>query len=59
MRERFFTEYRDKDYRMPRSTREAYGYEPTLWVVVEEDGLLKRLGNFIKSVLGRKNHVGS
>lgn len=59
MNEKYFSEYRDKDYRMPRSTREAYGYEPTLWVVVEEDGFFKRLGKLIKSILGGNNHVGS
>lgn len=28
----FFSEFRSKDYRIPRSMREAYGYEATLWV---------------------------
>ena len=23
--------FRDKDYRIPRTTKEIYGYEPTLW----------------------------
>lgn len=28
---KFFSEYRHKDYRTPRSMREAYGYEPVLY----------------------------
>ena len=32
MRDRFFSEHRDKDYHLPRSMREAYGYEATLYV---------------------------
>jgi len=27
----YFSEYRPHDYRLPRSMREAYGYEPALW----------------------------
>lgn len=26
-----FSEYREKDYRLPRSTKEAYGYDPVLY----------------------------
>jgi hypothetical protein len=32
MNKRFFTEYRHKDYVTPRSMKEAYGWEPPLYV---------------------------
>lgn len=35
MRHRHFTEYRHKDYRTPRSTREAYGWDAPLYVEEE------------------------
>jgi hypothetical protein len=35
MKTKFFTEYRHKDYVTPRSMKEAYGWEPPLYV--EED----------------------
>jgi hypothetical protein len=35
MRNRHFTEYRHKDYYIPRSMREAYGWEPPLYVEEE------------------------
>lgn len=28
---KYFTEFRDKDYRLPRSMREAYGYDPVIY----------------------------
>jgi hypothetical protein len=31
-RHRHFTEFRDKDYRIARSMKEAYGFEPMLYV---------------------------
>jgi len=31
MNEKFFSEHRPHDYRLPRSMREAYGYEPVLY----------------------------
>ena len=31
-RHRYFTEFRHKDYHTPRSMREAYGFEPMLYV---------------------------
>jgi hypothetical protein len=32
MNERFFSEYREKDYHTARSLREVYGWEPPLYV---------------------------
>lgn len=40
MNERFFSEYRPRDYQLPRSRREAYGYEPVLWTDSDERDLL-------------------
>lgn len=37
MNERFFSEYRLHDYRTPRSRKEAYGWEPCLWVDTDDD----------------------
>lgn len=31
-----FSEYREKDYRLPRSTKEAYGYDPVLYTYEKE-----------------------
>jgi hypothetical protein len=42
MKEKFFTEYRDKDYRIARSMKELYGYEPLLYVE-EDKGFLGKL----------------
>lgn len=32
MNYRYFSEYREKDYHVPRSIREAYGWDAPLWV---------------------------
>jgi len=48
-----FSEYRDKDYHIPRTMREAYGYEPVLYVQTEKQGLFARFMSFI---LGSKEH---
>ena len=32
MNDRFFMEYRPQDYRVPRSMRDAYGYDARLYV---------------------------
>lgn len=49
--EKFFSEYRESDYRIARSMREAYGYEPVLYVE-EERSLLTRLGEWVINKLG-------
>lgn len=44
---KFFTEYRSQDYRIPRSMREAYGWDAPLHVDKEEtsySGLMVGIG---------------
>jgi hypothetical protein len=49
-----FTEFRDKDYRIARSMKEAYGYEPTLWAQEEKQSLLARIGEWVIYKFGGK-----
>ena len=48
MKAHHFTEYRHKDYRIPRSMKEAYGWDAPLWI--EEDPVSLSFG-FVIGVL--------
>jgi hypothetical protein len=54
MKEKFFSEYRAKDYRMARSMREAYGYEPVLYVHEEKGALAKLWERVFNKLMGVK-----
>jgi len=43
----YFSEYRPHDYRLPRSMREAYGYEPVLYVQDDDHSLTRWTGAFV------------
>lgn len=50
---RFFTEYREKDYRLPRSLKEAYGYEPAVYVEQEKSFIQRLIAKVADTLMGR------
>lgn len=48
-----FSEYREKDYRLPRSLKEAYGYEPAVYVEQEKSFFQRVVARVADTLMGR------
>ena len=48
-----FTEFREKDYRLPRSMREAYGFTPVLYEHKPESIIYRAISFIINYFGGR------